>query len=229
MLVERTPLEHSVEVTAEAGSGAGAEVAADSDSVVGEPGVPLRRQGVGGPDRVWYRESEGRFDLVHDTRWRRVEDGPNGLVMRLVDRGALLGQCSITSLPQAPAAALPTRADMQRDIERSLAGQVVRVEAGEETDRDDGLRIVRLASEGNAGQLPFRWIHYVVAARDGSRASVTFMFEASVQQRFADADRPLIAGLRLPAGQTANPSIQGEQSAPGPTAALPGGAVQQTR
>jgi hypothetical protein len=55
------------------------------------------------------------------------------------------------------------------------------------------------------------------------------MFEASVQQRFADADRPLIAGLRLPAGQTANPSIQGEQSAPGPTAALPGGAVQQTR
>jgi len=229
VLVERTPLEHSVEVTAEAGSGAGAEVAADSDSVVGEPGVPLRRQGVGGPDRVWYRESEGRFDLVHDTRWRRVEDGPNGLVMRLVDRGALLGQCSITSLPQAPAAALPTRADMQRDIERSLAGQVVRVEAGEETDRDDGLRIVRLASEGNAGQLPFRWIHYVVAARDGSRASVTFMFEASVQQRFADADRPLIAGLRLPAGQTANPSIQGEQSAPGPTAALPGGAVQQTR
>jgi len=229
VLVERTPLEQSVEVTAESGSVLDAAVAAVSGSAVGEQGVPLRRQGVGGPDRVWYRDSVGRFDLVHDTRWRRVEDGPNGLVMRLIDRGALLGQCSITSLPQAPAAALPTRADLQRDIERSLAGQVVRVESGEETDRDDGLRIVRLASEGNAGQLPFRWIHYVVAAKDGSRASVTFMFEASVQQRFADADRSLIEGLRLLVGQSPPPPSQGENSPPGPTAAVPGGAVQQTR
>jgi len=226
VLVERAALGQS---SAAADFTSAPDVANESTSSVNEQGPPQRRQGDGSPDRVWYRESEGRFDLIHDTRWRRVEDGPNGLVMRLVDRGALLGQCSITSLPQAPASALPTRADLQRDIERSLAGQVVRVESGEETDRDDGLRIVRLASEGNAGQLPFRWIHYVVAARDGSRASVTFMFEASVQQRFADADRSLIEGLRLPVGQSATPPSQGENSPPGPTAAVPGGTVQQTR
>jgi hypothetical protein len=152
--------------------------------------------------------------------------------MRLVDRGALLGQCSITSLPQAPASALPTREDLQRDIERSLAGQVVRVEAGEETDRGDGLRIVRLVSTGTAGSLPFRWIHYGIAAADGRRVSVTFMFEESMLQRFAEADRPLIEGLRLPSGPSAGQSSPEDPATPdltGPTATLPDAASQQTR
>ena len=107
------------------------------------------------------------------------------------------------SLPQAPAAALPGRADVQRDIERSLAGQLVRIDAADETDRADGLRVVRVVSSGTAGRLPFHWIHYVLAAQDGSRVSVTFMFEESMRQRFAEADRPLIESLRLPAKRTA--------------------------
>lgn len=189
-----------------------------SDSAA-EGGRSLRRRGAGGPGRVWYRDALSRFDLVHDTRWRRVEDGENGLVMRLLDRGALVGQCSITSLPRAPAASLPTREELQRDIERSLAGQVDRTDAAEETDRGDGLRVVRVASSGTAGRLPFQWIHYVLAARDGSRANVTFMFEKSMQQRFADADRMLVEGLRLPA-------VEGQ---PDSTAAVPDGGRQPAR
>lgn len=225
LLVARTSLEPGLKKDL----GQHAEPAADAAATpvrtgAGE-GQPARRRGEGGPGRVWYRDPQGRFDLVHDVRWRRVEDGPNGLVMRLVDRGALVGQCSMTSLPQATAASLPTRDDVQRDVERSLSGQVVRSDAAEETDRDDGLRIVRLASSGTAGRLPFRWIHYVLAAQDGSRVSVTFMFEESMQQRFGDADRPLIEGLRLPAarpGETAS-------GPPGPTAAVPGGGRPQAR
>jgi hypothetical protein len=208
--------------------------------VVAETASPAgRRRGVGGPGQIWYRDSQGRLDLVHDSRWRRVEDGAHGLVLRLVDRGALVGQCSITSLPQAPATTLPTRADVQRDIERSLAGQLDRIVAAEESDRADGLRVVRVVSSGTAGRLPFRWIHYVVAARDGSQVGVTFMFEESMQQRFADADRPLVESLRLATasgqdlvpgtereGGQANPEKATPEPAVGQTATLPGAALQ---
>ena len=185
----------------------------------------LRRRGEGAPGRVWYRDAKGRFDLVHDSRWRRVEDGANGLVMRLIDRGALVGQCSITSLPQSATATLPTRDDVQRDIERSLAGQVVRSDSAEESDRSDGLRVVRIASSGSAGRLPFRWIHYVLAAQDGSRVSVTFMCEDSMLSRFGDADRPLIEGLTLSAVHPAT-TPEGD---PETTAAVPGESGFQTR
>ena len=225
LLVARASLDSGLEKD----FGQKAEPAADVVATPVRPGTgevqPPRRRGEGGPGRVWYRDPQGRFDLVHDVRWRRVEDGPNGLVMRLVDRGALVGQCSMTSLPQATAASLPTRDDVQRDVERSLSGQVVRSDAAEESDRADGLRIVRLASSGTAGRLPFRWIHYVLAAQDGSRVSVTFMFEESMQQRFGDADRPLIEGLRLPAVRPG----ENASGPAGPTAAVPGGGRTQPR
>jgi hypothetical protein len=165
------------------------------------------------------------------------------MVMRLVDRGALVGQCSITTLPQAAAAALPTGEDVTRDVERSLAGQVVRSDAPEESDRADGLRVVRLGSSGTAGRLPFRWIHYVLAAPDGSRVSVTFMCEESMLQRLGDADRLLIAELRFVAStpslkkspspeNISNPENmpnQDDGNPPAATAAAPGDGRQQTR
>jgi hypothetical protein len=225
LLVARTFMGPATETE----SGRPAAAAADGTGQTARSGAgegqPLRRRGTGEPGRVWYRDPRGRFDLVHDVRWRRVEDGANGLVMRLVDRGALVGQCSLTSLPQATAAPMPTRDEVQRDVERSLAGQVVRSDPAEESDRDDGLRVVRLVSSGTAGRLPFRWIHYVLAAQDGSRVSVTFMFEESMQQRFGNADRHLIEGLRLPAGRP-DPNAD---ALPGPTAVVPGGARSQTR
>jgi hypothetical protein len=225
LVVARTALDSAPETAAKQTVDAVVGEDAEDSSAAPAQGQPSRRRGEGGPGRVWYRDTKGRFDLVHDTRWRRVENGENGMVMRLVDRGALVGQCSITSLPQAAAASLPTRDDVQRDIERSLAGQVVHSDATDESDRADGLRVVRIASAGTAGRLPFRWIHYVLAAQDGSRVNVTFMFEESMVQRFGDADRPLIDGLRL----TVSTPTQEKRSPEGPTAAAPGDGRQPTR
>ena len=215
LVITRTPLKHSAEAGGNESHAPEADQASGSiqPAVASPPGDdhPQRRRGPGRPGMVWCRDSKGRFDLVHDARWRRVEDGANGLVMRFVDHGALVGQCSITSLP-APQAAdsgagRPSGVDLQRDIRRSLAGQVLRVDDSDEIDRADGVRIVRVASSGTAEQLPFRWIHYAVVSRDGSRTNITFMFEESLQKRFADADRPLIEGLRLPAGEGQSATI----------------------
>ncbi len=243
LVVARTPLESVAESADEQGEDAVVDHAAERPSPSSARVQPSRRRGAGGPGRVWYRDAKERFDLVHDARWRRVEDGANGMVMRLVDRGALVGQCSITALPQAAAAALPTGEDVTRDVERSLAGQVVRSDAAEESDRADGLRVVRLGSSGTAGRLPFRWIHYVLAAQDGSRVSVTFMCEESMLRRFGDADRPLIAELRFVTATPSQENMPSQENIPSQkntpsqddgnptaaTAAAPGDGRQQTR
>ncbi len=168
-----------------------------------------RRLGVGKPGFVWYCDPAGRFDLVHDARWRVVEDGPSGLVLRFVDRGALVGQCSITALPPSDALAPPTIAEVQRDIERSLAGQFGRFEHATEATRSDGVRIVRVVSSGSAENLPFRWMHHVITDARGHRAAATFMLEAPLAKRFAEADRDLVDGLAFTA----------ESPSPGDTAA----------
>ena len=186
-------------------------VATDEDEPgAGPAAAPAeRRRGTGRPGLVWHRDRDAGYDLVCDTRWRVVEDAPTGLVMRLVDRGALVGQCSLTMLPTGDALAPPTIAEVQRDIERSLAGQFARFEQASEATRSDGVRIVRVVSAGTAENLPFRWIHHVLTDATGRRAAATFMLEASAAGRFAAADREFVDGLAFPADSATPGSASG--------------------
>jgi hypothetical protein len=91
--------------------------------------------------------------------------------------------------------------------------------------------VVRLGSSGTAGRLPFRWIHYVLAAQNGSRVSVTFMCEESMLPRFGDADRPLIADLRFVASTPSHKDTPSpdDGNPPAATAVAPGDGRQPTR
>lgn len=171
--------------------------AAAGDAAEATTAESPRRRGEGRPGLIWHQDASRRFDLVHDARWRMVEEGSGTLVMRYVDRGALVAQCSITALPPAPASSLPTIAEVQRDIRRSLGDQFQRFEGATEAARSDGVTIVRVESAGSAEKLPFRWVHYVLADEAGRRASVTFMMEAPLAKRFAGADQALVDGLLL--------------------------------
>lgn len=179
-----------------------------TDDRVEQAAVPVagpRRRGPGRQGLVWHHDGSDRFDLVHDERWRTVEDGAEGLVMRMVDRGTLVAQCSITALPRTDARTPPTIAEVERDLERSLAGQFGRVEHSSEATRSDGVRIVRVAVTGRADTLPFRWIHHVLTDAAGHRLAVTCMHETSLESRFGSADRELIDGLTLPGDQPGTP------------------------
>jgi hypothetical protein len=183
----------------------------------GQSAATRRRGGRGGPDLLWHRDGEGRFDLVHDVRWREVEQDGGVLLLRYVDLGALVAQCSITALP--PAGTLPpTVEEVQRDIRRSLVGQFERFEEASAEVREDGVTVIRIASAGTAESLPFRWVHYVLADDSGRRASAAFMMEAAMEERLGPADRALVAGLRLDAPGSAGSAAAREARLPGKTA-----------
>ncbi len=156
-----------------------------------------RPGGKGRPGTVWHRHPHGRYTLALDRRWRVVEDGPEGLVMRLIDRGTLVAQCSIMPLPRSAPEAAPTATQVSRDVERSLAGQFGHLAAAEATTRDDGTRLVRVVAEGSAEGRPFRWIHHVLTDPQGHRAAVTCMLEPALADRFGGADHELVAGVVL--------------------------------
>ena len=161
------------------------------------PAAADRPAGPGRPGYVWHRHPHGRYSMAVDSRWRVVEDGPDGLVMRLIDRGMLVAQCSVLPLPRGDADAPPTVETVAGDVERSLGGQFGRIAEAEALSRSDGTRIVRVVADGTAENRPFRWIHHVLTDPGGYRAAVTFMAEPAVLERFAMADRELVAGLVL--------------------------------
>lgn len=154
-----------------------------------------RPAGPGRPGMVWHRHRHGRYTSVLDARWRVVEDGPEGLVLRLSDRGRLVAQCSVLPLPRVAADAAPSEQTVRDDVRRSLGDQFGLVAESEATTRDDGTRVVRVVAEGAADGRPFRWIHHVLTDPAGHRLAATFMHEPALIDRFAAADRELVAGL----------------------------------
>lgn len=171
-------------------------LAANADA--GGLAAESRPGGVGRPGFVWQHDAAGRYDLVHDSRWRVIEDGPDGLVMRLLDRGALVAQCAIVALPRGPAQSPATIAEVERDLERSLAGQFARFEHSSEAVRSDGTRLVRVVAGGSVDGRPFRWAHHVLTNAAGQRLAATFTVEEAMQKRFGETDRDLVDGLMLP-------------------------------
>jgi hypothetical protein len=174
---------------------------ADSESTADHSALaesPVDRpQGEGRPGAVWHRHPGGRYAIVLDRRWRVVEDGPEGLVMRLVDRGALLAQCSILALPRTKADSPPGEETVRDDVRRSLAGQFGQFVDSEAVGRDDGTRVVRVVADGSADERPFRWIHHVLTGPEGHGVAVTVMLEPALADRFAAADRQLAAGVLI--------------------------------
>lgn len=160
-------------------------------AVEAAPGIS--RRGPGGPGSLWLTDPHGRFNLVHDDGWRIIEQQSDQTVLRLLDHGRLLGQVSIIPLP--PTAEAPSLAAFQDDIERSLGGQFNHLVEATESRRSNGTRILRVASDGEADGLPFRWIHYHLAAENGTQATLSFMVESGQQERFGEADRLFIDGF----------------------------------
>jgi len=184
--------------------GADPEPAADGLA----PPAADRPAGQGRPGIVWQRHRQGRYSAVLDSRWRVVEDGPEGLVLRLQDRGKLVAQCSMLPLPRVAVDGAAAEATVRDDVRRSLGEQFGLITASEASKRADGTQVVRVVAEGVADGRPFRWIHYVLTAPGGQQVAVTFMHEPSLTDQFAAADRELVAGLAVlpdtPARQAAD-------------------------
>jgi hypothetical protein len=174
------------------------------------PAATDRPAGQGRPGMVWHHHRHGRYTSVLDARWRVVEDGPEGLVLRLSDRGRLVAQCSILPLPRVSPDEAPAEETVREDVRRSLADQFGLLAESEATSREDGTRVVRVVAEGAADGRPFRWIHYVLTGPTGHRVAATFMHEPALIERFAAADRELVAGLVVlpepPARQAVTPA-----------------------
>lgn len=154
------------------------------------------RRGPGRPGGRWLVDPHGRYDLIYPDAWHLIEQGGERATLRLIDRGALVGEVVIRPLPLTDTPL--TLEALQGDIERSLAGQFSHLVAAAESQRSDGTTILRVASAGEDAGLPFEWIHYHVSAADGPRVSLSFMVESRHRQRFAEADMRLVEGLFLP-------------------------------
>ena len=139
------------------------------------------------------------FRYLADRRWFVTSENDKLLVLRYVDRGDLVAQCNLTPIlvPDSPDDPM-TLEKYQHEVRLALGknfGQFIK--AGQWVD-ESGQLVFRVTVQGAVDSLPIEWRYYLIThPTNGRRVAAVYTIEASLLDRFADADRLLVDRLEL--------------------------------
>jgi hypothetical protein len=144
-----------------------------------------------------YESPTGGWRLLHDRRWFLTRDQKELATLKLIDKGELLAQCNIATLPNTVPGKTVSLEEFQDDVRKALGENFKSfLEAGQ---RSNGLgyRVSRVAAEGVQHDLPIRWLYYLVADKNGRQIVFIFTVESRLLPRFNGVDEALLAAVRL--------------------------------
>ncbi len=141
----------------------------------------------------------GGFQMLVDRRWQVMVDRTDVSVLRLVDRGDLLAQCNISSLPALEPGETFSLVDFQQDIQRALANHFGEFLTASESRTEDGVHVMRVAATGKEAEtaLSIDRVYYHLTDPQGRRASCVFTYETDLADRFAAGDQAAISSFRF--------------------------------
>ncbi|MCS7236660.1 MAG: hypothetical protein NZ899_00125 [Thermoguttaceae bacterium] len=133
--------------------------------------------------------------LHYDRRWHVTALTDRFCVLRYVDRGSYLAQCKIAraNRPQQGM----SLAQFQADIREALGKQFHRFVHASELRSVAGTPLYRVEAQGLVGDVPVLWIFYWIANPGGEALVLSFTVEQSLYERFAQADKQLVEGLKF--------------------------------
>ncbi len=140
--------------------------------------------------------SPAGFGFTYDRRWFLTTEDPKLAVFRLLDRGELIAQCNVSAIAGSKTQQ-PTLAAFQRDVQTSLGKNFGQFSGASQYTGPLGYSVLKVTVRGTVSKLPIDWIYYLVSDDQGHRVTLAFTLEESLADRFADADRELVGGIRL--------------------------------
>lgn len=144
-----------------------------------------------------YESPEGGWRLAHGRDWFITGDERRRAVLRLIERGELVAQCNIHTLPDAAPDEKATLAEFQNDIRSGLGDAFGQFLQASERAGEAGYRIYRVVAAGQVEQVPIQWIYYLVADKLGRQVVCAFTIESKLLEQFGAADEQLVAALEL--------------------------------
>ncbi|WP_425615128.1 hypothetical protein NA78x_005025 [Anatilimnocola sp. NA78] len=151
----------------------------------------------GGETLLSFRSEKGGFELVHDRRWRVMNERYDSAILRMVDRGELVAQCNIAKLKTFGKDEKLSLDTFQGDVKTALEKQKAQIIEASESVNEAGIKVQRLMVAGFASELPIQWTYYHLTDAAGRRASVVFTIDQKLVEKYAHIDQEIIAGCRF--------------------------------
>lgn len=146
-----------------------------------------------------FRDAKGRYELVHGREWQMVAETENHLVLRLLDRGDFIAQCTIT--PWAPAAKGKhlSPEDFRAAMNKTPGWELNKELIADEISASEGRYIYRIAAQGQMDGAEVVQHFFLIAAPTGEQVIMTFSMTPRMVEKLGARDVNLVGGLLVPA------------------------------
>jgi hypothetical protein len=133
-----------------------------------------------------------------------MDQRQNVTAMRLLDRGELLAQCNIakagiakTEPGQPEPAKVTTLEAYQQEVRKALDKRFRKQISANEFTTKAGLKAFHVVVEGEAQEVPVRWLHYLLTHSSGKQFGFVFTLEPKQASRFGTGAEELVNTFRL--------------------------------
>ena len=147
--------------------------------------------------RLSYESAAGGWRFANDRRWFITVDEADKAVLRMIDRGELVAQCNVSTLPAVDVGKLPSLTQFQEDVKRGLGESFGQFVSAAERPNESDYRVLQVVVDGEASEVPIRWIYHLLADSQGRQAVFVFIVEGDLIERFGEADKELMETVRL--------------------------------
>lgn len=145
-----------------------------------------------------FRDAKGRWEFLYDRNWHVVAQTEQYIVLRVLDRGELVGQLNVTPLPRMkPGQHISV--DELRKIATDVPGlKINQILQTGEVPAEKGHWIYRISVAGQSDDTPVVQNFYAVAGPEGEQVLLSFTTEVAQVERLGGRDLAIVSTVSFP-------------------------------
>ena len=148
-----------------------------------------------------FSDPKGRYEFVYPREWHITGQTDDHLVLRLLDRGELVSQATITAWKKAEPGQHATVEEFKKAVGDSPGWRPTRVLEEAEIPLDGGRWLYRLAAEGTMEQQPAVQGFHMLAGPKGDQVAVTFAMKPEKVKALGNRDLTLVKAITFAANR----------------------------
>ena len=160
-----------------------------------------------GAKRILVSPNGTPIDLLVNRNWHVMVDQRELFMMRCVEQGELIAQCSVVHLPPTTSGETITLTRFQQQIQSSLGERFNQFAEATQSTHASGGRLYRIVVVGLDNEIPFQWIYYHITDPRGSQSAIVFTVANARVDQFAGQDRQMVKTMQFTENKTIQTAI----------------------
>ena len=153
--------------------------------------------------RLKFESKQGNYRISYDPRWKLIAGESDTAIMRFIDKGQLLSQCTVVMLPRRAANQPLTLDKYKREIARVIEGDSgAKLVKADEAVTKKGVKAMSVTVASEEDGLPVNWIYYHLESKDGRQMTFVFTLAESVADRVVGVASQLVNEFEFLGAQT---------------------------